>query len=179
MSLVTKCAFVIVLCTGLLHAQDSKSDGQSAPIQISKDFRKAALRSVEASRSLAAASLDVMMAIGPGGSAADTRQKESDYAAIKLDAAKQLTEAKIEAESPDEKKVYQLLKAQYELAPDGTESFKDLGRLTTGTARCRMEVLTIIDPDNEDLPQMKKNVGNIECLAIKAAIDKEAKDTVR
>ncbi len=156
----TRCALTVLLCAGLLNAQDSKGVGQSAPLQLSKEFRKAALRSVEANRSLGAASLDVMIAGGPGGSEADRRQKESEYAAIKLDASKQLTEAKIEAESPDEKKVYQLLKAQYELTPTGTESLKDQERYLTGAARCRMEVLTIIDPDNQDLPKMKKHVGD-------------------
>ncbi len=46
---------------------------------------------------------------------------ESECAAIKLDASKMLTEARIQAESADEKKVYQLLKAQYDLAPSGFE----------------------------------------------------------
>jgi len=167
-------ALSLLLCAGVLNSQDSKSVGQSTPVQITKELRKAALRSVEASRSLAASSLDVMAASDPGGSVAERQEKELEYSAIKRDASKQLTEAKIEAESPDEKKVYQLLKAQYELTPTGTESLKDQRRYMAGVARCRMEVLTIIEPDHEDLPQMRKNVVETGCLAIKAALDKEA-----
>jgi hypothetical protein len=183
MSSSTRCALTLLLCAGLLSAQDSKTVGQGASLQLSKEFRKAALRCLDANMNLSGASLDVMVASGPGGSEAETREKESEFAAIKLDASRQLTEAKIAAESPDEKKVYQLLKAEYELTPTGTESLERQERYNTGSAQCRLEARTIIDPENEDLPDIKKHVDasvkkdfgpSIGCLAIKAALDKEA-----
>jgi hypothetical protein len=135
--------------------------------------RKAALRSVEANKRLAAASLDVKLANLEAERTHEKPDQTSEYAEIKLDASKALTEAKIEADSPDDKKVYALLKAEYELTPIGSESDKDYKRYSIGTARCRVEVLTIIDPDEVN-EKFRKAVGDVGCLAIKAAMDKEA-----
>ncbi len=168
MNLSTKCALAVLLCAGFLNAQ-------STPPQISKEFRKASLLSVEAEKRLDDSGLDVMIASGPVSSESDRKEKESEYAAIKLDTSKQLTEAKIEAESPDEKIVYALLNAGYEMTLTGAAtvwSFDIKLHARKAAARCRMEVLTIVDPDEVD-ENLRKLASDTGCLAAREAVNKE------
>jgi hypothetical protein len=174
MKVSIKGALAILLCAGLLNAQDSK-DTKSVPPQIAKEFRKAALLSVEAERRQDDAGLDVMIASGPMSSDADRREKESEYAAINLDTSKQLTEVRIEMESSDEKNIYALLKSGYQMTVTSAgvswpSAIKIHAR--KAAARCRMEVLTIIDPEevNESLRNLASDVA---CLAASEAVSKE------
>jgi hypothetical protein len=137
-------ALFLCLCAGAV---------ESAPIvNLSKEFRKAALKCVDASQRLYFA--------GRG-------MNPNTYDLIRLDAQKLLSDAKAEAETVDDKHVYKLLDALFsfsDLAANSPEHIDNWLHYTPSVEQCSFEVRVIIDPDSVDDSQRKAAAGRVGCL---------------
>lgn len=123
---------------------------QNASLALGKDFRKAALRSSDAILKLHGDA--VLAAVSHYMPDVTNEKAEGEYLISERDASKTLTEAKIEAESPDEKQFYQLLE-DYEGVADSVRYINPMSekvkeeRYFAVFLQCSFEVESVIDPD--------------------------------